>query len=1081
MILSRFYQNHVLANLTFILVLVMGLSAYLLMPREQDPTINFNWISITTLLPGAAAEDVEKRVTAVLEKYLRSVSDIRFVSSVSREGIAELLVRFEEIDSRTFDKRVSDLRREVQHATAELPSEATTPFIFEVTTANAYPSAVVAVVGQADDENLRRQARLVREDLEQIRGVDRLLRAGMHKPELQVLFDPERLEAAAVAPTQLADTVSHNFRDLAAGNALVEERKWLFRIIGANADPVWLSELPLLGQEQELTLGMLAEVQRGRATPTQLVRYQGRPAVMLSVTKQEGSNTLELLQRINDFIAERNRQREATGVELVLIDDQTEITRRALSVMQTNALLGLGLVLLVTWIFLGIRIALLTTLGIPFILAGTFWLISSFGFTLNITVLLGVVISLGMLVDDAVVVAEAIYYRMQRGLYGIVAILEALREVVSPVTTAVLTTIAAFLPLMLLPGILGQFMMIVPLVVSIALAISLVEAYWMLPSHILAARVDLTRPSRSQQWRTRMLHRIRIGYTRLLIKAMRIPRTLLASAFLLFLGSLLVVLADPLRDPFTPRFVADLAESYVGKVPPGEELAKAEAVTERLRTLYPTRTLGYLADHGIRFDFFASDPIRLFYINLTMPAGTPLESTLATLLTLEQKAREQVAAGEVRNIISYAGQMFSETAPFFGDHYGQVLIALQPWQEGLRSVDEMIEAMRPSVMATAGPDHISFLRVAGGPPTTKPIVVKVRGEEIEAIRAAAAALQQILRSNPAVRDITDDDSHGQLEVRVRINQDAARRAGIPPLQVMRSVRLLLEGEVVAVIQENGEELEVRVRAHSRTLESIDQLAEFTLTAANGSRIPLYQLLEQEVAPSLGSIRRYNFRRTITVEADIDRSLTDTVSANQQMLEGWRQVQSLHPGVDLDLSGELDDIKETLDHILVLFLFGIGLMYLILGTQFRSYFQPFMILATVPMAFTGVVAGLVITQNPLSLYTLYGVVALAGIAVNAAIVLISAANQRLAQGMSLLHATLYAARRRVIPILITSLTTVAGLFSLATGLGGKSLLWGPVATAIVWGLVVSTLLTLFVIPLLYRIFMVGAAANMPNGR
>ena len=218
------------------------------------------------------------------------------------------------------------------------------------------------------------------------------------------------------------------------------------------------------------------------------------------------------------------------------------------------------------------------------------------------------------------------------------------------------------------------------------------------------------------------------------------------------------------------------------------------------------------------------------------------------------------------------------------------------------------------------------------------------------------------------------------------------------------------------------------------------------------------------------MRHYNFRRAITVEADLDAARIDTVTANQRLLEEWERHKARFPNIDLDFSGELDDIQESLDAIGLLFVFGIGLMYLILGTQFRSYWQPFMILATVPMALSGVVLGLLITGNPLSLYTLYGVVALAGIAVNAAIVLISAANQRLEAGMSVLHATLYAARRRVIPILITSLTTIAGLFSLATGLGGKSLIWGPVATAIVWGLAFSSVLTLIVVPLMYRMSM-----------
>lgn len=320
-----------------------------------------------------------------------------------------------------------------------------------------------------------------------------------------------------------------------------------------------------------------------------------------------------------------------------------------------------------------------------------------------------------------------------------------------------------------------------------------------------------------------------------------------------------------------------------------------------------------------------------------------------------------------------------------------------------------------------------------------------------------------------------------MELQVKVDQDAARKAGITPDQVMRTLRLLVDGEVVAQMQDQGEEVEVRVRAKPTTLSNIGALGRFTLPLQNGGRIALDELLESHASASLGNIRHYNFRRTITVEADLDKSLTDTVSANREIIQAWEEVHHRFPEIDLDFSGELDDIQESIDAIQALFLLGVGLMYMILGTQFRSYFQPLMILSTVPMAFTGVVVGLIITDNPLSLFTMYGVVALAGIAVNSAIVLISAANERLQRGMSVLHSTLYAARRRVIPILITSLTTIAGLFSLATGLGGHSLMWGPVATAIVWGLTVSTLLTLFVIPLLYRISMGSRSSSSKDSQ
>ncbi len=1014
---SKLIQNHVLANLSFALVLVVGFLSYGLMPREQDPTINFNWIHISTILPGASAGDVEKRITEVIEDNIRKVSDIKFVSSVSREGISAILVRFEDIDERSFDKRLTDLRREVQDAENELPEDATTPFVFEVTSSNAFPSAIVAVVGTADDETLRRQAENTLKDLEQLKGAGRILSAALHDPELQINFIPERLEQAGISPSQLADTVARTFQDFAAGNTRINDQSWLVRIIGRDSDPSYLASLPVAGVDGEIVLGDLAEVVRAREEASALVRYNGHPAVMLSVTKKEGANTLELVEEITKYVEERNRFSDRTGVKLVLIDDQTDITRNALNIMQTNALLGLLLVLFVTWLFLGSRISILTTIGIPFILAGTFWVLRSLDQTLNVTVLLGVVISLGMLVDDAVVVVESIYYRLQRGTPIMPAIVESMREVVAPVTSAVLTTMAAFLPLMLLPGILGKYMLVIPMVVTIALAASLVEAYWMLPAHILGANINFNRPSRIQQYRTDALHWIRIKYTKILVKAMRWPKTLLITIFLTFVMAVLA-------------------------------------------------TVGGL----VKLDFFASDPLRVFYINIEMPAGTPLELTLDKAEQIEEKVRNHVKPEEVRNIIRFSGQMFTETAPFYGDHYGQVLVALNPETEEMRTLDEMIESMRADIESTPGPSQITFLRLAGGPPTAKPIIIKVRGDDTATIRRAAADLKQIMRQDPAIRDIADDDSQGQMELSLRVNQDAARRADLDPSEISRTLRLLVDGEIVANMQDRGEELEVRVRAKDTTLDDISRIVNHTLPLPGGGRIPLKELVYQETKPSLGNIRHYNFRRTITVEADIDKEQTDTVSANNRILAEWDKIREKYPDIDLDLSGEFDDIQESLDSILVLFMFGVGLMYMILGTQFKSYFQPLMILATVPMAFTGVVIGLVITRNPLSLYTMYGVVALAGIAVNSAIVLISAANERMQNGMSVLHATVYAARRRVIPILITSMTTVAGLFSLATGLGGTSLIWGPVATAIVWGLVVSTVLTLFVIPLLYRIFM-----------
>jgi len=1018
--LHRLFRNHVLANLTFALVLVLGGLSYLQMPRAKDPEINFNWINIITIYPGASAEDIERRITNPLEDAIRrSVKDIRFVSSTSRESISNILVRFNQVDERIFDKRVIDLRREVQNTYIdELPDDAEDPYVFEVTTSNAFPSATVIVTSAGDDENLRRQSRNVMKDLERLKGVDIVNALGLADPELHITFLPERLEGLGITPADIADTVRAYFRDISAGDIQTEDGQWIVRLKGTDADPSIMADYPIVTARGIVSLGNLAELSRATEEPGEIVRFNGEPAVFLSVTKQADTNVLELVDDVTEYIQHRNRLNDVTGVKVYLVDDQTISTREALALMQKNALIGLTLVMLVTWAFLGSRIAFLTSIGIPFTLAGTFIILNSSGLSLNNTVLLGVVISLGMLVDDAVVVVESIYQRLQLGYDGLTAAIDALREVFAPVTTSVMTTIAAFLPLMLLPGILGEFMKVIPIVVTLALIVSLFEAYWMLPVHVIAANINFTRKSSIQMKRAAITHWIRLRYIQLLLKALR----------------------HPVISVITVSLILTLA-------------------------------LGIVVSGKIRFNFFEADAIRLFYINLEMQRGSTLEETSNMLSEIEQRALEEMKQDELRASVAYAGQMFTETEPLFGDTVGQIMISLNPAINNGRSVDQVADAVEAAMVTIHGPSNISLLRMKEGPPTTRAISVKIRGDEYDDIRAAADHLTAFLREHAAYSNVILDYRPGNPELVLRHDGEAIKRAGIDPATLNRVLQAYVDGEIVTEFQDQGEKVKVRVVAKNNNWSDVGDLLRQTFSLANGKSIALGELVIPEYGLGQHNIRHYNFRRTITMEADIDKKVINTVAANKLIEDEWQRVQNKFPNIDLDFSGELDDIQESLDSIGLLFLLGVGLIYIILGTQFRSYWQPFMILATIPLAFTGVVLGLFVTRNPLSLYTLYGVVALAGISVNAAIVMISTANSRLENGMSLLHATIYAARRRVIPILITSLTTIAGLFSLAAGLAGRSLIWGPVATAIVWGLTFSTVLTLFVIPLLYRTFMV----------
>lgn len=1014
----RFLENHFLANAVFLGVLIVGVITYFQLPRQQDPTVNLNWVTIQTLMPGASATDIERQVTDVLEEAVERVSDIRFTSSISQRDVSLIIIRLEEMSERRVDERINDLHREIQNVESDLPAEARRPSITTISSANAYPTTMIAVVGLDDDDNLRFQAQRIQQDLERLPGTDRVEPIGLRDPELQVLFHPDELVGLGLTPSILAQTVSTYFRDLAAGTVGLGDQEWLVRLQGTENDPEYLADIPLLSAHGEIPLRSVAQVVRGREDADHLARYLGNPSILLPVFKQDDANELEFLDRIRNYLNDYNdRASPITGVQIVLLDDQTLVTRQAIGTMQSNAAIGLLLVLITTWLLLGSRIAFATCFSLVFVIAGTFLFLGLIGQTLNVIVLLGLMIVLGMLVDDTVVVAEAIHRRLQQGIPPMDAAIDALREVAAPVTAAVLTTIAAFLPLMLVPGVLGEFMKVAPIVVAVALILSLVEAFWILPSHIAASRPKPDRFTRSGRLRSKMVRKARLRYGLILTKALRRPRMTLG----LFTGLLILALT----------FVA----------------------------------LGL-----IRTEFFATDSARLFFVNVEMPAGTPLEKTLTTTMAVESAIATEFRGDELRSKASYAGIQFTNAESLFGTAKGQIQVSLRPQTRTGRDVDEIIEAVRRVAAQVPGPESIWMeRRISGAPPMGRPVSVKVRGNDLEEIRRAADHVTGILQNIPGTYDVVDDAYAGGMELSVRLNPDAILRAGLDPSHVIRDLRLLTDGEVVASMRDRGERIGVRVRARVEAVKDIDRFLDTPISVPDGSPILLGQLVDYEIIRAEGSIRHFNLRRTITVESELDESVMDAATAHRLVQREWNtRYASLYPNIDLDFTGDFDDIVESIEALGWLFLLGLMLVYLILGTQFRSYTQPLIVLAVVPMALTGVLIGLLVSQQPLSVYTLYGVVALAGIAVNDAIVLISAANDRLRRGMPLMHAVLNAARRRFIPIIITSVTTVAGLFSLAVGLGGKSLMWGPLASAIVWGLLVSTVLTLFVIPIMYSL-------------
>ncbi|MCU7949152.1 MAG: efflux RND transporter permease subunit [gamma proteobacterium symbiont of Bathyaustriella thionipta] len=397
---------------------------------------------------------------------------------------------------------------------------------------------------------------------------------------------------------------------------------------------------------------------------------------------------------------------------------------------------------------------------------------------------------MGMLVDDAIVVVESMYTRMRRGVDTTQAAIEALKEVVSPVTASVLTTMAAFLPLMLLPGILGEFMLVIPLVVTVALAISLLEAYWMLPAHLIVSKPDYSvKKGHARGWyriqvlREGFTHGLQLFYSRLLIASLRRPKSLLLALFLLFCGAV------------------------------------------------------YALQSGqIKVNFFAGEPFPVLYVNLKMKEGTPIDYTLEKVKQLENRVKQDFERDDYREIVSYAGIYFTQTEPLFGEHYGQVMISLtETTPEALLILHKRVKARFKQM---TGVEEMSLLQLEDGPPVSRAISIKVQGAEFAAIQTAVVDLQHILKAVPEIENIMIQDSAGTMELKLQLNQDAVHRAGLSPDQVMRDIRLLAEGEIVTSFQHRGEEVDIRVKAGMNSQQENNKRGQGAKTIENWLQTPI---------------------------------------------------------------------------------------------------------------------------------------------------------------------------------------------------------------------------------------------------
>lgn len=1006
-------RNTVLVNLLMGVILIFGFMVVTFeLPVELMPNVGFNWVFVVCTYPGATPSDVEQLIVIPIEDALAGIEKVDYLASTAYEGGGFVWVVFEDLTEDELQDKVREITIEVDRV--DLPDGAKEPEIDEFDTDDMIPIISVDIHGNLTEKQKNDISDDLRREFLNVNGISSVLVTGTREREIWIVVDPKQLDATAISIGEIAGSIAASTLDLPAGYSDRGREEIIIRTLGEITDPHEFSHVAIRHvRGSTVHVGDVATLVDTFETASSLSFVDGLPGVSLSISKQKKGNSLDVIRQVKLLAAELEPELPP-GCSISFSGDTSVSIAKIIGILKKNAYFGGLLVIIVLLVILGFRNAFYVSLGIPISFMAAFIFMNYTGQTLNGNSLFGLVLVLGIIVDDAIIVVENCFYHFQAGKPRKVAAVVGTDEVVKPVIAATLTTVSAFLPLMLLPGIVGKFMKIVPIVVSLALVASLIECFLILPSHF-AHWGSSYKPVRKMYW----VKRIRKPYTRLLGKIIR-------NRYIVVISILVLTGASSVLIPM------------------------------------------------VGVEMFADEEVSQFFCWVTMPPGTKLETTRETLEEIEDRIGK-LPPGEVEHIITSAGMQQTQDEWIFNSDVGQVIVDLYEKEERSHSLDEMILELERLCSDVPGTEKIVFSKVLTGPPTPKPVEVKVQGEYLDEVVRLADELKAELGSVEGLYSIEDNFKAGKTEYRIIVDREAAARYGLSVAGTALTARDAVMGRLATVFRDGDDDVDVIVKYPEGYFKTPADLLAMKVQAPGGAMAPLSAFARVDVVKGNADIRRFKNKKAVTITAELDKEVATVDKVSRTIREKFAELAALYPNCSLAFEGEFEEFKEIWTGIGRLFAIGIFLIYLILGTQFQSFSQPFIILLTIPFAFIGAMLGLLLSGNPFSISTMYGIVALTGVAVNDSIVMVSFINMSRAKKAPALLAVMQSGRRRLRPIILTSVTTILGLLPMTIGLGGKSPVWAPLANIIVWGLGAATILTLLVIPAAYYI----VAVDLPK--
>ena len=1000
-------RNSVLVNLLMIGLFIFGGLSLLRMPTELNPEIDFNWVFVTVPYPGAAPGEVENLIIDPIESEIQDIDKISEIQSNAIEGLGFVFVKFDDMSETEFRESYSDLKTEIDKV--QFPEEAEDPLLDSFGSGDFLPVITINMSFTIPEDNAQLIADELEEDLLDIAGVAKVQVSGLAQREIWIEVDPAKMNSFNVKFDEIVMALKVRNLNIPGGNISFGKTEYLIRSLGEynSIDEIRNTIIRSSMNGEFIKIKDVAKVNDRREEMPIFSRMNGDNSITFSMSKKSDANSIDVIDSIKELV-KTYQSTVPSGIEFSWTNDNSVYILRVINVLRNNAITGMLLILLVLYFFLGKTNAALASLGIPISFFITFIFMRFFGYSLNGNTLFALVMVLGIIVDDAIIVIENCHRYRLLGFNSVEAAVRGTSEVVKPILSSVGTNIAAFLPLMLLPGIMGKFMRVVPLVFSLALIASLFEAFFLLPSHY----ADWTRKSEVyKKGEKKFFTQLRSAYGRLLIKALR-------KRYLVISGLVFVLIVSIMMIPL------------------------------------------------IGIEMFGEEDFDQFKILVKCPEGTSLEETNRIMKKFEAEAKK-LPQSEIQSVIVNVGLMQGNKKWVTRKSVAQILFQLKSKEERSKTTDELLEMMRDRIQYISGPTSVEFEQISGGPPVGKPISVKVQGKYFDHIKKASLALQDSIRTIKGTYEVTDDFPPGKQEIRVIVDEEKAALFGFTTQYVALNVRYAFDGIEATEYRDGDDEIDVIVKYNQKNRSSIDDVLNLRLTNIAGQTVALREMVKFEIKPGPDEIKRFDQKRTIMVLGEINESVTSLDKVNNKLLDLFPKLEQEFPGITFKIGGQFEEFMNVFDNITSLFILGVILIFLILGTQFNSYSQPIIILTTVPFALIGAMLGLLISGNPFSIMAMFGFVALAGIVVNDAIVLIDFMNNRRAGKQTTVYqywkSIVSAGRLRLRPIILTSLTTISGLLPMAFGIGGISEMWAPLANVILFGLLVSTLLTLFAIP------------------